>query len=83
VPGDRANDREAVILTGVWGVQKRGKKVHYYNNGRTPLCGIGGYPAWVKEEWDPDHELTCPSCKHMLEMMRLGFKPIKVSELLK
>lgn len=81
--GDRENDREAVILTGVWGTPARGKKIHYYGNGRTPLCGIGGYPAWVKEDWDVNNELTCPSCKHMLEMLQMGFKPVKVSDLLK
>lgn len=70
-------------MTGVWGVQKKGKRVHYYPAGKHTLCGIGGLPVWIKDDWDPDHELTCPSCRHMLEMLQLGFKPVKVSELLK
>lgn len=65
-------------MTGLWGVQKKGKRVHYYpNSGIHTLCGIGGPAKYIKQEWDLNHELTCPSCKHMIEMMKLGFKPVK------
>lgn len=71
-------------MTGEWGVQKKGRKVHYYpNGGKQTLCGIGGAPVFVKDEWDLTHDLTCPSCRRMIEMLQLGFKPVKVSELLK
>jgi len=70
-------------MSGQWGATKRSKNIHYYPNGRKSLCGIAGFPAWVRDDWDTDHDLTCPSCKHMLEMLRLGFKPVTVAELYK
>jgi hypothetical protein len=66
------------IPEGKWGTSKRGKMVHLYQNDHISLCGTAGELTWIQDHWDIDDKLTCPVCKRMIEMMRLGFKKVDV-----